>query len=128
LAISFGGNAVAMAILVGLGVAVFDLPLRGAGVPYLVLLIPGLVLAPYLYWARLTRESPRACALRFTIGIFSYLIVLSMALLFGAVWIGALSLATAMNDIAPPLLPIYLLLSLPFYALAFKLLKDIRRG
>jgi hypothetical protein len=128
LVISFGGNAVAMATLVALAAAILDLPVSRIWIPYAVLLIPGLVLAPYLYWARLTRDRPQACAFRFTIGLFSYLIVLSAALIFGAVWVGVLSLATAEKYMFPSLVPIYLVLSLPFYALALKMLKDMQRA
>ena len=127
LAISFGGNAVAMAILVGLGVAVFDLPLRGAGVPYLVLLIPGLVLAPYLYWARLTLDRPKACAVRFAIGCLSYALAVSAGLLFGVVWTGILPLTTVMDDIAPVMVLFAALASTLAYVLVFRMLTDVQR-
>lgn len=127
LALGFGGNAAAMSILVGLGAAIFDLPFRGVWIPYIVLLIPGLVLGPYLYWARLTRDRPKACAVRFAIGSFSYALAVSAGLVFGVVWAGILSMATVVDDIAPVMLPFSALASTLAYVLAFQMLKDMQR-
>lgn len=127
LALVFFGNALGVAIFVVLAAAILSLPARSLWVPYVVLLMSGVVLAPYLYWARLVRDRPKACAFRFTIGVFSYLNVLTAGLLFGAVWVGVLSPTTALYDIFAFMPPLYALLSLLIYLSTVQLLKDTQR-
>ncbi len=128
LAMTFLGNGLAMATIVGLAGLILDLPARRLAVPYLVLLPSGAVLAPYLHFARLKRHRPRACALEFTIGFFSYLLALSAGLLFGAIWVDVLPLGEVLYDIVPPLLPTYVLLSVGIYFLTLQNLKDTQQS
>jgi hypothetical protein len=93
LAVTFGGHAFAMAIFVGLAGLILRISLGSLWMPCIALLAAGLVLAPFLYWARLARDRPKTRAFRFAIAMFAYGDVLTAALLFGAIWVGALSAA-----------------------------------
>ncbi len=128
LAAVFGGNALAMVSIVGLAGLIMDLPARSLWVPYLALLVSGLVLAPWLHSARMTKHQPKASALRFAIGFFSYLLVLSGGTLFGAMWIGLLSPRVVLYDIYPPMFAFWVLLSPGFYFIALHGLKDAQQS
>ena len=128
LAAVFGGNAPGVATIVGLAGVILALPARRLGLPFLALLLSGVVLAPWLHSARLTRHRPKACALRLAIGVFSYLLVLSAGALFGAIWIGLLSPRIVLYDIYPVLFAFWVLLSPGFYFLALQNLKDTQHS
>ena len=100
------GQAVFAASVVGFAGLALGLPVHRLLVPFLLLLYCGLVLSPFVYSARLARERPKSCALRFGIAIFSYLTVSAMALTFGAIKAGVLSPAEAMHTYLPFVLPI----------------------
>jgi len=100
------GQAVFAASVVGFAGLALGLPVHRLLVPFLLLLYCGLVLSPFVYSARLARERPKSCALRFGIAIFSYLTVSAMALTFGAIKAGVLSPAKAMHTYLPFVLPI----------------------
>ena len=89
------GQAVFAASVVRFAGLALGLPVHRLLVPFLLLLYCGLVLSPFVYSARLARERPKSCALRFGIAIFSYLTVSTMALTFGAIKAGVLSPADA---------------------------------
>ncbi len=106
MAVTFGGHAIGMAIFVGLAGLIMRIPTRSLLVPYTALLYCGLILSPLLYWARLSRERPKSCAIRFGIAIFFYLQVLTLALGFGTIRLHILSQAEAVSDFGLVVLPL----------------------
>jgi len=114
-AVIFAGHAIGMAIAIGLAGVILSIPARNLLVPYTTLLYCGLVLSPLLYWARLSRERPKSCALRFGITIFLYLQVLMLALGFDTIRLGILSQAVVLSDYAPFMLPFSALASVLVY-------------
>lgn len=122
-AVIFIGHAIGMAIFVGLAAVILSIPARRLWVPYTVLVYCGLVLAPLLYWARLSRERPKSCAIRFGLAMFLYLQVLMLALGFGTIRLGILSLAAAVNDYALPMVTFSVLASVLLYVVARHMLK-----
>lgn len=127
-AVIFIGHAIGMAIFVGLAGVILSVPIRRLVVPYTTLVYCGLVLAPLLYWARLSRERPRSCAIRFGIAMFLYLQVLMLALGFGTIRLGILSLAAAINDYALPMVVFSVLASALLYLVARRMLKAPQSG
>lgn len=127
LAVTFGGHAFGMAAFVGFAGLMLRISLSRLWVPYLALLVAGLVLAPFLYWARLARDRPKTSAFRFAIAMFAYGDVLTAALLFGAVWMDVLSPPVVLYDIVPLLLPFFGLMSVLVYVVVLQMLKDQKR-
>lgn len=127
-AVIFVGHAIGMAIFVGLAGVILSVPIRRLVVPYTTLVYCGLVLAPLLYWARLSRERPKSCAIRFGIAMFFYLQVLMLALGFGAIRLGILSLAAAINGYALPMVVFSALASALLYLVARQMLKAPQSG
>lgn len=127
-AVIFVGHAIGMAIFVGLAGVILSVPIRRLVVPYTTLVYCGLVLAPLLYWARLSRERPKSCAIRFGIAMFFYLQVLMLALGFGTIRLGILSLAAAINDYALPMVVFSVLASALLYLVARQMLKVPQSG
>jgi hypothetical protein len=127
-AVIFVGHAIGMAIFIGLAGLILGIPARRLLVPYTTLLYCGLVLSPLLYWARLSRERPKSCAIRFGIAMFLYLQVLMLALGFGTIRLGILSQATALNDYAPFMVPFSVLASILLYVVARQMLKAPQSG
>jgi hypothetical protein len=119
----FVGHAIGMAIFIGVAGVILSIPPRRLWVPYTTLLYCGLVLSPLLYWARLSRGRPKACAIRFGIAMFLYLQVLVLALGFDTIRLGILSQATALNVYAPFMVPFCLLASVLLYVVARQMLK-----
>lgn len=126
--IIFVGHAIGMAIFIALAGLVLNIPAHRLLVPYTTLLYCGLVLSPLLYWARLSRERPRSCALRFGIAMFLYLQVLMLALGFSTIRLGILSRATALNDYAPFMVPFSMLVSALLYIVALQMLGAPQSG
>lgn len=122
----FLGHATGMAALAGLAAAILKIPVHGLLVPYIALACCGLVLAPSLYWARLSRERPDSCAIRFGVGMFLYLQALMLALGFGAVRVGIISRVAAIHGFAPLVIPFSALASVLLYVAARQVLKAPR--
>jgi hypothetical protein len=101
LAMGIGANAVAMAAFLGFVELILDAPFRSLAAPYAALLVPGLLLPPFLYWARLARARPNSSALRFGIGMFAYAQALTLAFGFSAVWLHILTVEEAVDIFAP---------------------------
>ncbi|HZT73831.1 MAG TPA: hypothetical protein VE996_09290 [Terriglobales bacterium] len=127
-AVIFVGHGIGMAIFVGLAGVILSVPLRRLVVPYTTLVYCGLVLAPLLYWARRSRERPKICAMRFGISMFLYLQVLLFALGIGAVKLGILSVATALDDYAVPMVVFSVLASFLVYLIARQMLRAPQSG
>ncbi len=127
-AVIFVGHAIGMAIFIGLAGLILNIPARSLWVPYTALVYCGLVLSPLLYWARLSRERPKSCAIRFGIAMFLYLQVLMLALGFGAIRLGILSQAAALNDYAPFMIVFSALASILLYIAARQMLKAPQSG
>ena len=103
----FGGNALGMSIFVAiLGHVILGIPARSLLLPYITLLYCGLLLAPSLYWARLSQERPKSCALRFAIAMIFYLQAVTLALGFSAIKLNIMSLAEAVSDFGPLIVPL----------------------
>ena len=124
----FVGHAIGMAIFIGLAGLILSIPARRLLVPYTTLAYCGLVLSPLLYWARLARERPKSCAVRFGIAMFLYLQVLMLALGLGAIRLGIVSQAAALNDYAPFMIPFSALASVLVYIAARQMLKAPQMG
>lgn len=122
-AVIFFGHAVGAAIFIGLAGLALNLPARRLLVPYTTLLYCGLVLSPLLYWARLSRERPKSCAIRLGIAMFLYLQVLMLALGFSTIRLGILSQTAALNDYAPFMVPFSALASIVIYVVTRQMLK-----
>ena len=127
-AVIFVGHAIGMAIFVGLTGVILSVPIRRLVVPYTTLVYCGLVLAPLLYWARLSRGRPKSCAIRFGITMFFYLQVFMLALGFGTIRLGILSLAAAINDYALPMMVFSVLASVLLYLFACQMFKNLQSG
>ncbi len=121
------GHTIGAAIFLGLAGLVLSMSVRMLLVPFAMFSYCGLVLAPFLYWARLARESPRVCARRFATAIFFYLQVVMLALGFSAVKLGILSQHTALNDYGPFMLPFSALASACSYYAARQILQTPKR-
>jgi hypothetical protein len=121
------GTAVGAAMFVGFAGLVFGLSARSLLVPFVALIVPGPILAPFLYWARLARDRPKAFALRFAIGAFAQLQVLATALLFSAIWTGIASPTTVVEDIVPILFPFLIFLTPIIYLGVHSMSKDWHR-
>lgn len=127
-AVVFAGNAIGMPIFVVLVGVILAIPARRLLVPYTTLVYCGLVLAPLLYWARLSRERPKSCALRFGVTMFFYLQVILMALGFGAVRLHILSQAEAISDFGLLALPLSLFVFASSYLLVRQMVKAPQPG
>lgn len=122
-AVIFIGHAVGMAIFVALAGIIMSLPARRLLVPYTALVYCGLVLAPLLYWARLSRERPKSCAIRFGIAMFLYLQILIFAIGYGTIRLGMLSVGAAVRDYGPSMVVFSVLASVLLYLVARHMLK-----
>jgi len=120
----FIGHALGMGIFVGFAGLLLGIPARRLLVPYTTLVYCGLALSPLLYWARLARERPKSCAIRFGIAIFLYLQVLMLALGFGTIRLGILSQAEVLNTYAPFMVLFSALVSVLIYLAARQMLKN----
>ena len=127
-AVIFVGNAIGSAILLGVAGVIFGLPLRGLFVPYTMLLYCGLVLSPFLYWARLAREQPKLCAIRLAIAMFLYMQVLMLALAISTIRLGILSRTAVLNVYTPVMVPFSALTSVVLYAVTRQILHRRRLG
>jgi hypothetical protein len=120
----FVGHAIGMAIFIGLAGILLSIPARSLLGPYTTLVYCGLVLSPLLYWARLARERPKSCAIRFGIAMFLYLQVPMLALGFGTIRLGILSQAEVLNGYAPFMVSFSALVSFLIYIAARQMLKS----
>jgi len=119
----FVGNAIGTAVFVGVAGAILDLPLRKLLIPYTMFLECGLVLSPFLYWARLAREKPRPYAIRSAIAMFSYTVDIMLALGISAIRLGILSQTELLNYYAPLMVPFPALASVAGYVTARQMFK-----
>jgi hypothetical protein len=122
-AVIFVGNAMGTAFFLAVASVILELPPRKLLIPYTMLLCCGLVLSPFLYWARLAREQPKSCAIRFSIAIFLYMQVLGLALAIGTVRLGILSQMAVLNDYAPLMVPFTALASIVGYVITCQMLQ-----
>ncbi len=81
------------------------LSFRSLVMPYLILLCCPLVIAPLIYWARLSYDRPKAFAIRFASSIFVGAFLLMSGLAFDAVKLGIISTNTVLNNFAPYFVP-----------------------
>lgn len=116
-------HAIGTAIFMVVATLILGLPIRTVLVPYIVLAYSGVVLGPLILWARLARERPKSCALRFTIAMFLYSQSIMMALGFGVIRLRILPLATVVNDYAPFLVFFFALCSIPAYFVVRQILE-----
>lgn len=126
--IIFLAHAIGMAIFIGLAKVALKLPTRELFVPYTVLAYCGLVLSPLLYWARLSRQRPKSCAMRCGIAMFFYFQALILAMAYGTIRLGILSLTTAVRDYVPFLIPFSALVSIVLYVTARQILEAPKTG
>jgi hypothetical protein len=124
--IVFGGNALGMAIFVGLAGLILSIRPRSLLVPYTTLLYCGLVLSPLLYWARLSRKRSQSYALRFAIAIFFYLQAIVLALGFSAIKLNILSQAEAVSDFGLLIVPLSAFTFGASYLLVRQMIKDTK--
>lgn len=124
----FVGHCIGAAIFIGMAGIALDIPGRKLWAPYVALVCCGLVLSPLLYWARLARERPKTCAIRFGIAMFLYLQVVIVALGFSTIRLGILSLTTAINDYALFMLFLSVFASIMSYGIARQTLKIPQSG
>jgi hypothetical protein len=127
-AVVFGGNAAGMAIFVGFLGLILAIPARSLVVPYLTLLYCGLVLSPLLYWARVAREQPRSCALRFATAMFCYLQVIMLALAVSAIRLHILSKAETVRYFGLLIVPLSAFMFVASYFVAWRTVKRRQAG
>jgi hypothetical protein len=82
------GQAGGAAITVGVAALIFNLPLRRMVVPYAMFICPGIVFAPLVYWVRISRANPRVFETREAIALSVYVLLVALALVFSALWLG----------------------------------------
>ena len=127
-AVIFVGNALGTAIFLGVAGVIFDLPLNRLLIPWAMLLSCGLVLSPFLYWARLAREQPESCAIRFAIAMFLYMQVLMLALAISTIRLGILSQTAVLTEYAPVMVPFTALVSIAGYVITRQMLQTGKSG
>jgi len=121
-------NAAGAAIFVALAGVALNLPFRRLWVPYTALCSCGLLLAPSLYWARLSRERPKSCAIRFAIAIFLYIQAVMVALGSSTIRLGILSQSEVVYDYAPFMEAFSVIVSIPIYVTARLMFKAPQSG
>lgn len=122
-AVIFAAHAIGMAIFTGLAGAALSIPVRNLLLPYTALLYCGLVLSPLLYWARLSRDRAKSCALRLAIAIFLYMQALMLALGFSTIKLNILSQAAVINSYAPFMMSFSWVASVLLYIAARQMFK-----
>jgi hypothetical protein len=122
-AVIFVGNAIGTGVFVGVAGAFLDLPPRRLLLRYTLFLYCGLVLSPFLYWARLAREKPKSFAIRSAIAMFLYIQVIMLALGISTIKLGILSQTAVLNDYAPVMVPFTALISIVFYVFRRQMFK-----
>jgi hypothetical protein len=95
------GQAGGAAIIVGVAGLVLNLPPRRLLVPYAMFLGGGLVFAPFLYWARLSRARPKTFAIRSAIAMFVCVEAVVLAGVFSAIWLDILPLTQGLTEDLP---------------------------
>lgn len=128
MAIVFIGHAFGSAAFVALGGLMLGIPVNRLFLPFVTLCYCGLVLSPLLYWAHLSREQPKSCAIRFAVVMFFYLQMVGVALGIISVRLGLLSLKTAVNGYGPWLLPLSAVASLALYFGMHQMLEPISKA
>jgi hypothetical protein len=108
-------QAMGAGIAVGGAAVLFKLPVRKMLVPYVLLLWCGPVLSSLLTWARPARPRPKTYAFRIAASVFAYLVMLVLAGVFSAVWLGIVSQTDAFTRFLPPLVNLAALLSVASY-------------
>ena len=111
----FVGHAIGMAIFVVIVGFIFNIPARKLLVPYAVLAYCGAIAPGFFYWAQVARNA-KSYAFRFAVGLFFYLQTLMFALGFGAIRLGLISSADAINLYAPFTIPFSVIVSALTYA------------
>lgn len=124
IAVVFGGHAAGIAIFVGLAGIILGIPAHNLLVPYMTLLYCGLVLSPLLYWARLARERPKSCALRFAIAMFFYLQIVALALGFSTIELHILSQAETVSDFGLLIVPLSAFIFAGSYLVVRQMVKE----
>jgi hypothetical protein len=113
-----------VAAFVGLACLAFALSLRSLMLPFMILLGCGLLLSVFVYWVRQSYSRPKTCAIRFALVVFFYLQIFALAIGFGAVKVGILSLPAALEYYTPLLLPGAAISSVVVYVSTRTALKD----
>lgn len=119
-------HAIGTAIFAVGAALVLSIPFRTMVLPYIALAYSGVVLGPLILWARLERERPKSCALRFTIAMFLYSQSIMLALGFGVIRLRILPVATVVNDYAPFLVFFFAICSVPAYFIARQILQPTK--
>lgn len=113
-----GWSAAEAVFIAGVGLAT-GTSVHRLWIPYLLLLVSGIVGGPLIYWARRAESTtPKAGACRFAFAIFLFLNCYMGALLLGAISLGLLSTAIARYSYAPYILPGSGLGSIAVYVMA----------
>ena len=84
------GQSIGAAFMVGCAQLLLERPPHMLLPPFFALAACGPVLAPFLWWARIVRAQPRRFGVRLGMAMFIYLEMFTMAMLFGASWLGIL--------------------------------------
>lgn len=116
-------NAVGCAIFIALAGMVLNLTIHQLWQPYLALVECGFVLAPLLYWARLSRERPKSCSIRFAISMFFYIQSVMLALGFSIIRLGIWSMKEVIYDYAPFMELLSVVVSFLIYLVVRQMLK-----
>ena len=128
IAVIFLSHAVGFAIFTGFVGLVMNIPARKLLVPYLMLAYCGFIFAPLLYWVRLSRNRPKTFAARSAVITFVYLQIVMLALGLGAIRLGILSAADAINGYGPFMLPFSAIVSVMVYFVMRQMHADVRSG
>jgi len=123
IAVILFGNAAGAAIFVAMAGVELDLPIRRLWIPYAALFDCGLVLAPLLYWAALSRERPKSCAIRSAIAMFLYIQTVMLALGFSTIKLGILSRNQIIDGYAPFMEAFSVIASILIYTVARRMLR-----
>jgi uncharacterized membrane protein len=75
-------------LAVGLVAILFSTPLRKLFLPFVLFLVPGVVVVPLIFNARRYLDRPKACALWFAIALSVFCLLITIATTYSAIALG----------------------------------------
>ncbi len=112
---AYVAHAIGAAVVLGTVGVLWKVPLNKLVVSYVLLVVVASGLSVSMWtMAQPVRAHPRAYAIRVALGIFVYTVMLTVALLFDASWVGLASQVQAVRYLAP-LVNLMALISLLLY-------------
>lgn len=75
-------------LTIGLIAVVFSIPLTRLSLPFVLFLLPGVVVVPLILNARRYFHKPKACALLFALGLSVFCVLITIATIYSAISLG----------------------------------------